>query len=87
MQAELHGVLPVQQGAFAGLQQSSTGWNNRLIQAAAVCHGLTLVNRSTVVGEEAELSLFKLAEARFLVGYAHTGQAKADHIRSAIGTI
>lgn len=67
VQAELYGVLPVQQQAFAGLQRSAVKWNNRLIQAAAVCNGLTWVNRTAVVGEEVELSLYRLAEARFLV--------------------
>ena len=67
VQAELHGVLPVQQKAFVGLQRSGVNWSNRLIQAAAVCNGLTWVNRTAVVGEEAELSLYRLAEARFLV--------------------
>ena len=67
IQADLHGVVQVKQQAFEALQQRSAQWSNRLIQAAAVCNGLTMVNKTTVVGDEMERSLFKSVEARFLV--------------------
>lgn len=47
VQAQLHGVVPVQQHAFQAMQQRAVQWSNRLIQAAAVCHGLTMVNKTT----------------------------------------
>ena len=65
MQAELHGVIPVTDGRFEPLQQSAVRWSNALRQAAAVCNGLTLVNKTMVIGEEVEQKLFKLVEARF----------------------
>ena len=65
MQAELHGVIPVTDGCFEPLQQSAIRWSNALRQAAAVCNSLTLINKTTVVGEEVEQKLFKLVEARF----------------------
>ena len=65
MQAELHGVIPVTDGRFEPLQQSAVRWSNSLRQAAAVCNGLTLVNKTMVIGEEVEQKLFKLVEARF----------------------
>ena len=67
MQAEFYGVLPVTKGIFGPLQQNAVRWGNRLKQAAAVCNGLTVINKSTVVGEEFEQSLFKAVEARFKV--------------------
>ena len=67
IQADLHGVVQVKQQAFEALQQRSVQWSNRLIQAAAVCNGLIMVNKTTVVGDEMERSLFKAAESRFLV--------------------
>lgn len=69
LQADLHGVVPVQQQAFQTLQTRATLWSNKLIQAAAVCNGLTMVNKTTVVGDGMERSLFTAVEARFLVGY------------------
>jgi hypothetical protein len=65
VQAELHGVIPVTDGSFEPLQQNAIRWSNALRQAAAVCNGLTLVNKATVVGEEVEQKLFKMVEARF----------------------
>lgn len=65
MQAELHGIIPVSNGSFEPLQQSAIRWSNALRQAAAVCNGLTLINKTTVVGEEVEQKVFKLVEARF----------------------
>lgn len=50
------------------MQQNAVRWSNRLKQAAAVCNGLTVINKSTVVGEEFEQSLFKAVEARFKAG-------------------
>lgn len=67
MQAELQGVLPVQQGMFQGMQQTALRWPNRLKQAAAVCNGLTMVGKHTVVGLDMERTMFKAVEARFLV--------------------
>ncbi|KAL0032691.1 hypothetical protein WJX79_003604 [Trebouxia sp. C0005] len=63
--AELHGIIPVSNGSFEPLQQSAIRWSNALRQAAAVCNGLTLINKTTVVGEEVEQKVFKLVEARF----------------------
>ena len=60
-------MLPVSKGVFEPLQRSALGWSNRLRQAAAVCNGLTMINRSTVVGDIMERSLFQAVEARFLV--------------------
>lgn len=67
VQAELHGVLPVQKGKFQGIQQMALRWPNRLKQAVAVCNGLTMVGKHTVVGVDMERSMFKAVEARFLV--------------------
>ena len=66
-QARLHGMLPVTNGAFEPLQSSAVRWSNKLAQAAAVCHGLTMINKSTIVGDDAERRLFQTVEARFLV--------------------
>ena len=54
-------------GKFGHLQQKALHWHNRLRQAMASCHGLTLVNKATVVGDELEHYLFKAVEAAFLV--------------------
>ena len=67
LQAELHGIVPVADGQFQVLQQTAVNWSNRLKQALASCHGLTVVNRTTVVGDEVERSLFKAVEARYRV--------------------
>ena len=67
VQVELHGILPVNDGQFEGLQQSGVRWSNRLRQAAAVCHSLTMVNKTLLAGEPMERSMFKLVEAQFLV--------------------
>ncbi len=67
MQAKLHGMLPVSNGVFEPLQSSAIRWSNKLRQAAAVCNGLTMINKSTIAGDEVERSLFKAVEARFLV--------------------
>ena len=68
-QAELHGMLPASKGEFEGLQQNAVRWGNRLRQAAAVCHGLTLANKTLLVGDELEQGLFKLVEAQFVVSH------------------
>ena len=70
LQAEWHGAVPVKEGSFEPLQQITTRWSNRLKQAIAVCHGLTWVNRTMVVGEEMEQRLFKSVEARFKARHA-----------------
>ena len=67
VQAELKGVVPVQQGEFQSLQQTALRWPNRLKQAMAVCNGLTMVGKHTVVGVDMERNMFKAVEARFLV--------------------
>ena len=67
MQAELHGMLPVTDQVFEPLQSSALRWSNQLRQAAAVCNGLTMINKSTIAGDRMERSLFKTVEARFLV--------------------
>ena len=69
-QAELHGVVPVSNGQFGALQQTAVRWSKRLKQAAAVCHGLTMINRSSVIGDAMELSLFKYVEASFKASVA-----------------
>ena len=71
MQPELHGMLPVEEGQFLGLQCMAMRWPNRLKQAAAVCNSLTLINRSQVVGDAADKQAFTAVEARFVV--SHTG--------------
>lgn len=71
LQAELHGVLPVNFGCFGSLQHSAVHWNDTLKQAAAVCHSLTMVNKSTAAGVDLERSLFKAVEAHFLVSICH----------------
>lgn len=65
MQAEFHGMLPVAEGAFEALQQSAVRWSNRLKQACAVCHSLTVISKTTAVGEAYEQHLFKAVEAHF----------------------
>lgn len=67
LQAELHGIVPVAEGQFQTLHQASVNWSNRLKQALASCHGLTLINRTSTVGDEVERSLFKSVEARYRV--------------------
>ena len=67
VQAELHGVVPVQNGEFLAMQKSALRWFNRLKQAVAVCNSLNMVGRHTVVGVDMERTLFKAVEARFLV--------------------
>ena len=71
MQPELHGMLPVEEGQFLGMQCMAMRWPNRLKQAAAVCNSLTLINKSQVVGDVADKQAFKAVEARFVV--SHTG--------------
>ena len=66
MQSQLHGVLPVVRGQFGQLQQTAVRWNNRLKQACAVCHSLTVENR-TVAGDAVEELLFQMVEATFQV--------------------
>ena len=67
MQAELHGLVPVEQGSFTGLQSIAMRWPNRLKQALAVCNSLTLIGRNQLVGDDADKQAFKAVEARFLV--------------------
>lgn len=67
MQATMHGVLPVVAGKFSSLQSNAGTWSNKLTQAAAACNGLTMINKSTVAGDDLESGLFKTVEARFLV--------------------
>ena len=69
LQAHLHGVLPVHKAAFTSLQQNALRWGNRLKQALAVCHSLSMVTKVEVAGADMERSLFKAVEARFLVSY------------------
>ena len=71
LQANLHGVLPVHQGSFASLQQNALRWSNRLKQACAVCHSLSMVGKTSVAGLDVERALFKAVEARFLVNLHH----------------
>lgn len=59
--------MPVKHGCFESLQHNAVQWCHTLKQAAAVCHSLSMVNKSTVAGVDLERSLFKLVEARFLV--------------------
>ena len=63
----MHGVVPADNGELGSLQQSAVQWSNRLRQAAAVCHGLTRVHKTLVVGDITERRLFKLVEAQFVV--------------------
>ena len=72
MQAEFHGMLPVAEGAFEPLQQSAMRRSNRLKQACAVCHSLTVINKTIAVGEAYEQHLFKAVEAHF--------QARVEHL-------
>ena len=67
LQVRLHGVLPVKNGSFQPLQQCAAYWNDRLKQAAAVCNGLTWVSKRSVVGNNLEIKLFAMVEARFVV--------------------
>ena len=60
-------MMPANAGRFEGLQQTALRWSNRLRQAAAVCHGLMLVNKTLLVGDDLERDLFRLVEARFVV--------------------
>ena len=65
LQVGLHGVVPVTRGCFEPLQENAIMWSNRLKQAFAVCNGLTMFNKNTVVGDDLGHCLFKLVEARF----------------------
>ena len=67
MQPELQGMLPVEQGRFAPLQQMAMRWPARLKQAVAVCNSLTLISKHQVVGDIADKQAFKAVEARLLV--------------------
>ena len=62
-------MLPTQQGSFGTLQHSALRWSNRLRQACAVCHGLSMVSKGSVAGLDVERDLFKVVEARFLVSH------------------
>ncbi len=53
---------------FQSLQQNALRWSNRLKQAFAVCNSLNMVSKTAVAGVDMERTLFKLVEARFLVG-------------------
>ncbi|KAL0024457.1 hypothetical protein WJX77_006172 [Trebouxia sp. C0004] len=64
--AELHGLVPVEQGSFTGLQSVARRWPNRLKQALAVCNSLTLIGRNQLVGDDADKQAFQAVEARFL---------------------
>ena len=78
LQVKLHGVIPVEDGCFRPLQQSSAYWNVRLRQAAAVCNSLTWVSRATLAGDDLERRLFDMVEARFLVSSHHHGTDASD---------
>ena len=60
-------MVPVVEAEFAPLQHSAVWWPPWLRQAAAVCNALTLVHRNKVVGDAAELAMFKAVEAHFVV--------------------
>ena len=60
--------MPVDKGNFQSLQQSALRWSNLLKQAFAVCNSLNMVSKTAVAGVDMERTLFKLVEARFLVG-------------------
>lgn len=67
VQADLHGVVPVNEAVFGKLEQTAFRWGSRLRQMFAVCHSLNMVSRSTVAGADLERKLFKAVEASFLV--------------------
>ena len=67
VQPELHGMLPVEEGHFTGLQQLATRWSDQLKTAAALCNSLTLVSKTNLVGDLADKQAFSAVEARFLV--------------------
>ena len=67
VQSDLHGMVPVVNNRFQGLQQTALRWPNGLRQAAAVCNSLTLINKSHVVGDFGERRAFQAVEARFTV--------------------
>ena len=50
------------------MQQNALRWSNRLKQACATCNSLNMVSKTAVAGVDVERTLFKLVEARFLVG-------------------
>lgn len=79
LQAELHGILPVNYGCFGSLQHSAVHWSDTLKQAAAVCHNLSMVNKSTVAGADLDRTLFKTVEAHFLVSLLK-GCTALDHL-------
>ncbi len=60
--------MPVEKGSFQSLQQNALRWSNVLKQACAVCNSLNMVSKTAVAGVDMERTLFKLVEARFLVG-------------------
>ena len=61
-------MVPIVKGQVTSLQKSAVWWPVRLRQAAAVCNSLTFVRKGTVVGDAAELKMFKAVEAHFVVG-------------------
>jgi len=60
--------MPVEKGSFHSLQQNALHWSNVLKQACATCNSLNMVSKTAVAGVDMERTLFKLVEARFLVG-------------------
>jgi len=60
--------MPVEKGSFHSLQQNALRWSNVLKQACATCNSLNMVSKTAVAGVDVERTLFKLVEARFLVG-------------------
>ena len=67
MQAEFHGMIPVENGKLASLQRLAVCWPTRLKQAAALCHGLNLIAKHQVAGDLADRQAFEAVEAQFLV--------------------
>ena len=67
MQPHLHGVVLVEGAHCTALLNAAMSWNNRFKQAAAVCHALTFVSRTRVVGDAAEQEIFNAVEAHFVV--------------------
>ena len=67
LQPELHGMLPVEEAKFSGLQQLAVRWPEALKQAAALTTSLMLVRKNQVVGDVADKQAFKAVEARFVV--------------------
>ena len=68
MQEGFFGMLPIRRAKFEGeLQKYGMGWSKSLKIAGAVCNGLVMKGKTSVIGDALEKQLFKAVEAQYVV--------------------